>query len=119
MQIGVGFPLLTQSFHLPSPFVCPTDHLKGGPFGWQVGQKIAKAFRARVPADDQPQAEEVAGDLPLPPEFPPLTFGQLGVESLEWLVTKRAKPLPIFAKRLDDLRIHPGFRPAEKEATRI
>ena len=47
MQIGVRFPLLKQEFYLPSPFVCPTDHLQGVSFGWEVRQKIAEAFAPR------------------------------------------------------------------------
>jgi hypothetical protein len=86
---------------------------------WEVGQEIAEALGARVPTDDQPQAQRTSVDLPLHPELNALTFGQLDVESLERLVTPRLQALPVFAKRLDDLWIHPGFGSDEKKTTRL
>ena len=116
MQIGVGFPFFKQQFYLPPPFVSPTDHLEGVSFGWQVGQERAEALGARVPADNQPQVQGVAVDLPSHPELDPLAFRQFGVDSLEGLVAQRAQAFTVLAKRLDDLRIHPRFGPDEKEA---
>ena len=39
--------------------------------------------------------------------FDPLTLGEFGVDGLERLVAQRAQALAVFAKGLDDLRIHP------------
>ena len=80
--------------------------------GWQVRQEIAEALGPRVPAEDQPQAQGVSVDLPLHPEFDPLAFGEFGVDGLERLITQRAQPFPVFAKRLerpaDSSRLWPG-----------
>src|SRR6266852_4659196 len=57
--------------------------------------------------------------LPLPHEVNPLAFGELGVYRLERLVAQRAPPFAVFAKGLDDLRIHPSFGPDNKEAPRL
>ena len=72
--------------HLPPPFVCPTEHLDGVTFGWQVGEAGAEALGLSVPADDQPQTQEVSIHLPVYYEIDPLTFGELGMDGLEWLV---------------------------------
>src|SRR5712691_4062776 len=119
VQIGVGFPFLKQQLHLPSPFIGPADHLDGISFGWQVGQEIAEALRLRVPADHEPQTQGASIELPAHPQLDPLTFGQLSVDGLERLVAQRAQAFAVFAKCLDDLRIHPRFGPDEKEAALI
>src|SRR6266705_439100 len=83
VQIGVGFPLLKPEFYLPSPFIGPTDHLKGIAWCWQVRQQVTKGLLTAVPADDQPQAQGAPVDLPLHHEFYPLAFGEFGVDGLE------------------------------------
>ena len=105
--------------YLPSPFIGPTDHLKGIAWCWQVRQQVTKGLLTAVPADDQPQAQGAPVDLPLHHEFYPLAFGEFGVDGLERLVAQRAQPFPVFAKRLEHLRIHPGFGPDDKEAALI
>src|SRR5262249_29770845 len=97
---------------------CPrrvgTIDLQRVPLGGQVSQEIAEALGAWMPTDDEPQAQGIAVDLPLHPEFDPLPFGQLGVDRLEPLVAQRLQTLAVFTKRLHDLRSHPCFGPDEK-----
>ena len=57
--------------------------------------------------------------LPRHPAFDPLAFGEFGVDSLQRLITERAQPLPVFAQRLEHLRVHPGFGADEKEAALV
>ena len=57
--------------------------------------------------------------LPFHHEFDPLTLGEFGMDGLERLDTQRAQAFAVFAKRLDDLRIHPRFGPDDKEAARV
>ena len=78
-----------------------------------------EAFAPRVPAEDQPQAQGVSVNLPLHLEFDPLAFGEFGVDSPKRLITERAQPFPVFAKRLEHLRVHPGFGADEKEAALV
>src|SRR5207302_2728683 len=94
----------------------PTDSLQGVPFGGQVRQKRAEALGPRVPAEDQPQAQEVSVDLPLPPEFDPLAFGECGGDGLERLVAPRAQACAVLAKGLDNVRRPPRFGPDEQAA---
>jgi hypothetical protein len=118
MQIGIRLPFFTQSCHVPTPCVRPTDHLQGVPVGGHVGQNITAAFRTRRPAEDESQTQGLAIDLPLAPQCDPLPFGQPSEDHLKPLVTERVEALAVFAKRLHDLRMPPRFGPAEKGAVR-
>jgi hypothetical protein len=104
---------------LPAPFVCAADHVEGIALRRQIRQQVAELLRPAVPADDQTEAQRAGVDLPLPHEFHPLAFGELGVDHLQWLVAQRAQALTILAKRLEDVRIHPRFGPDNKETARI
>src|SRR5262249_24830661 len=87
--------------------------------GRQVREQVAVALGPAVPADDEAQTQESPVHVPLHPQVDPLAFGKLGMNGLERLVAQRAQPFPVFTKRLEHQRVHPGFGSDEKEAARL
>jgi len=84
--------------------------------GWQVRQERAETLGASIPAEEETQTQGAPVHVPLHHEFDALAFGEFGVDGLQRLITERAPPFAIFAKRLKHLRVPPGFGADEKEA---